>query len=203
MNVNFNNSFFKSLKRLAWHNHWLYKTYALFRYDIPLFIKNVWRFRRELWKHQWWDYRFTLNMLERSLTIMEEGMSTKGWEVRETREPKVQAMRRALELLKNNREDNYIERAEVVLGELIMRDWEFEETGETIDNPFGSDNEKTYQIKDTETKEEKAHNRRVFKRAQQIEDREWKELWEIFKGTKNSKNYGIGYDGTDMRGWWD
>jgi hypothetical protein len=192
MDIRFTDSFSKSLKRLIWHQHWLYKTYALFRYDIPLFVKNIWRFRRELWKHEWWDYRFTLNMLERSLTIMEEGMSAKGMEVTETREPKVKSMRRVLELLRNNREDRYIEMAEAELGELIMHDWEWE--------PVEGEH---YKLVDKETEEEREHNRAVFNRAREIEDTEWNELWEIFKGTKYSKKFGKKYDGTDMRGWWD
>ena len=188
MKVQITDSFTKSLKRLIWHQHWLYRTYATFRYDIPLFVKNVWRFRNELWDHQWWDYRYTLNMMERSLTIMERGMSTKGMEVSETREPKVKSMRRALELLRNNREDNYIERAQVELGPLSDWEWETDEDGVLIDR---------------DTPEQKKHNRAVFKRAREIEDNEWKELWEIFKGTRNSKKYDKKYDGTDMRAWWD
>ena len=192
MKVQITDSFTKSLKRLIWHQHWLYRTYALFRYDIPLFVKNVWRFRRELWNHQWWDYRYNLEMLYRSLSITYEGMKDRGYEVRETREPKVKAMARALELLKHKLDDDYVDRAEAELGELIMRDWEFEE----VDNG-------NFQIKDTETKKEKAHNRRVFKRALVIETTEWKELWSIIHGTKNSKIYGEGYDGSDLRSWWD
>ena len=188
MNIHFTDSFGKSIKKLIWHQHWLYRTYATFRYDIPLFLKNVWRFRKELYNHQWWDYRFTLNMLERSLTIMEKGMSERGMEVSETREPKVKSMRRALELLRNNREDNYIERAEAELGPLSNWDWEIDENGVLMDR---------------DTPEQKEHNRKVFDRAREIEDNEWKELWEIFKGTKHSKKYGKNYDGTDMRGWWD
>jgi hypothetical protein len=188
MKVQITDSFTKSLKRLIWHQHWLYRTYATFRYDIPLFVKNVWRFRRELWDHQWWDYRYTLNMMERSLIIMEKGMGTKGMEVSETREPKVKSMRRALELLRNNREDNFVERAEAELGPITRWDWELDEEGVMIDR---------------DTPEQKEHNRNVFKRAREIEDSEWKELWEIFKGTKNSKKYGKNYDGTDMRAWWD
>jgi hypothetical protein len=188
MKVQFTDSFGKSLKRLIWHQHWLYRTYALFRYDIPLFVKNVWRFRSELWNHQWWDYRYTLNIMERSLTIMERGMSTKGMEVSETREPKVKSMKRVLELLRNNREDNFVERAEVELGPLSKWDWELDENGMLVDR---------------DTPEQKEHNRNVFKRAREIEDSEWKELWEIFKGTRNSKKYGKKYDGTDMRAWWD
>lgn len=192
MDVHFTDSFTKSLKRLMWHENKVYKFYALFRYDIAHFIKNIWRFRKELWSHSWWDYRFTLNMLERSLNIMESGMSTKGMEVSETREPKVKAMRRALELLRNNKEDNYIAKAEDELGKLIMHDWEFEETD-------GGN----YRLLDKETPEEKEHNHKVFQRAKEIEDAEWKELWEIFKGTRYSKRYGKKYDGTDMRSWWD
>ena len=192
MKVHIADTFTKSLKKLMWQQHWVYKTYSLFRYDIPLFVKNVWRFRRELWNHQWWDYRYNLEMLYRSLSITYEGMKDRGYEVRETREPKVKAMARALELLKHKLDDDYVDRAEAELGELIMRDWEFEE----VDNG-------NFQIKDTETKKEKAHNRRVFKRAAAIEAKEWKELWNIFEGTKNSKVYGEKYDGTDLRSWWD
>ena len=192
MDVQFTDSFTKSLKRLVWHESKVYKFYSLFRYDIPHFFTNIWKFRKQLWSHHWWDYRFTLNMLERSLTIMESGMSTKGMEVSETREPKVKAIRRALELLQNNKEDNYIAKAEIELGELVMHDWEFEE----VDGG-------NYRLLDKDTPEEKEHNRKVFQRAKEIEDAEWKELWEIFKGTRYSKKYGKKYDGTDMRSWWD
>jgi len=188
MKIQFTDSFNESLKKLIWHQHWLYQTYALFRYDIPLFFKNIWRFRRELWDHQWWDYRYTLNMLERSLTIMERGISERGIESDYSRDPKVEAMRRALELLRNNREDNYIQKAEVELGPLSKWDWEVDSDGCMIDR---------------DTPEQKEHNKAVFKKAREIEDKEWKELWEIFKGTKNSKKYGKKYDGTDMRAWWD
>ncbi len=188
MKVHIADSFGKSLKRLIWHQHWLYRTYALFRYDIPLFVKNVWRFRRELWSHQWWDYRYNLEMLYRSLSITYEGMKETGNEVSETREPKVKAMGRALELLKYKLDDNYVERAENELGPLSKWDWEVDEDGVLIDR---------------DTPEQKKHNRKVFKRAHEIEEKEWKELWEIIKGTKFSKKYDIEYDGTDMRAWWD
>lgn len=192
MKVEIADTFFDSLKRLARHQTWWYKTYSAIRWDIPQFFKNIYQFRKELYSHRWWDYRFTLNMFERSLTILEGGMSTKGMEVNETRDPKVKQMRRALELLKNNREDNYVDRAEAELGNLILSDWEFEDTEDGMSR-----------LLDNDTPKQKAHNRKVFKRAAAIENAEWKELWEIFKGTKNSKRYGADYDGTDMRGWWD
>lgn len=192
MKIEFEDSFLHSLKKLMWHEHWLYKTYSIFRYDIPLFIKNIWRFRKELWEHQWWDYRFTLNMMERSLTIIEKGMTEKGIEISETREPKLKQMRRVLELLRNNRLDNYIDRAERELGLLTRWEMEFEEIEDG-----------KYRLKDELTDDERAHDKEVFERAIEIQEEEWKELWQIIKGTRYSKKYGKKYDGTDLRGWWD
>jgi hypothetical protein len=183
MEIKFADSFFDSLKVMARHNTWWYKTYKFLRWDIKHFIQNVWTFRKELWDHRWWDYRFTLNLFERSLTVLEEGMSTKGYEVFESREPKVKSMRRVLELLKNNREDNYIVRAEEELGEIQNSGGWFED------------------IEDTPA--QKKHNRKVFVRAREIEQQEWKELWSLLEGTKHSRKLGEEYDGSDMRGWWD
>lgn len=192
MDVQITDTFTKSIKRLVWHQHWLYKSYSLFRYDIPLFVKNVWRFRRELWNHQWWDYRYNLEILYRSLSITYEGMKERGNEISETRDPKLKSMRRALELLEHKLDDDYVQRAENELGPLSKWDWEFEDMGDG-----------THRMVDNDTPEEKEHNRKVFDRAREIEESEWKELWEIFKGTKRSKKYGWAYDGTDMRAWWD
>jgi len=178
MDVQITDSFTKSLKRLMWHESKVYKVYALFRYDIAHFLKNIWRFRKELWSYDWWDYRFTLNMLERSLTIMEKGMSEKGMEVSESREPKVMKMRRALELLKNSRKDNFIDRAEQELGELKLSEWQFE----LLENG-------NHKLIDDESEEDKEHNHKVYQRAREIEEKEWKELWKIVNG--------------DLRGWWD
>ena len=75
METQFTNTFFDSLKRLVRQQTWWYKTYSTIRYDIPHFIKNIYRFRKELYSHDWWDYRYTLNMLERSLIIMEAGFT--------------------------------------------------------------------------------------------------------------------------------
>lgn len=192
MDVHFTDSFSKSLKRLVWHQHWLYRTYATFRYDIPLFLKNIWRFRRELWRHQWWDYHFNLEILHRSLSITYQGLKKRGHEVDETRNPKLKSIERALQLIENKLNDNYVERVEKEVGEMVYHEWEFEKV-----------NEDSYQLVDKDTPEEKAHNKLVFDKARELEEKEWKELWDIFKGTKNSKKFGWAYDGTDMRAWWD
>ena len=192
MKVEFKDSFFESVEKLVWYDTNLWKVWSAIRYDIPLFFKNVWRFRKELYNHQWWDYRFHLEMMYRSLSIMEKGMSEKGIEVTETRDVKVQKMRRALELLKHKLDDDYIQRAEVELGELSHNPIEFE----PIEGKDG-----LYRLVDNDTPAEKKHARNVYKRARVIEEKEWKELWDIFKGKKFTT--WEKYDGSDLRGWWD
>ena len=191
MKVEFKDTFFESIEKLVWYDSNLWKVWSAIRYDIPLFFKNVWRFRKELYNHQWWDYRFHLEMMYRSLSIMEKGMSEKGIEVTETRDVKVKKMRRALELLKHKLDDDYIQRAELELGELTHKSIEFEPIE-------GTD---SYRLVDTDTPAEKKHARKVYKRARVIEDVEWKELWDIFKGKKFTT--WEKYDGSDLRGWWD
>ena len=191
MKVEFKDTFFESVEKLVWYDTNLWKVWSAIRYDIPLFFKNVWRFRKELYNHQWWDYRFHLEMMYRSLSIMEKGMSEKGIEVAETRNVKLIKMRRALELLKHKLDDDYIQRAELELGELTHKSIEFEPIE-------GTD---SYRLVDTDTPAEKKHARKVYKRARVIEDVEWKELWDIFKGKKFTT--WEKYDGSDLRGWWD
>jgi hypothetical protein len=192
MKVEFKDTFFESVEKLVWYDSNLWKVWAAIRYDIPLFFKNVWRFRKELYNHQWWDYRFHLEMMYRSLSIMEKGMSEKGIEVTETRDVKVQKMRRALALLKHKLDDDYIQRAEVELGELSHNPIDFE----PIEGKEG-----LYRLVDNDTPAEKKHARNVYKRARVIEEKEWKELWDIYKGKKFTT--WEKYDGSDLRGWWD
>jgi hypothetical protein len=192
MKVEFKDSFFESVEKLVWYDTNLWKVWSAIRYDIPLFFKNVWRFRKELYNHQWWDYRFHLEMMYRSLSIMEKGMSDKGIEVAETRNVKLIMMRRALELLKHKLDDDYIQRAELELGEINRSEFDFE----PVEGKEGF-----YRMIDNDTPAEKKHARNVYKRARVIEETEWKELWDIYKGKKFTT--WEKYDGSDLRGWWD
>jgi hypothetical protein len=191
MKVEASESFFESLERLAWYDTKLWKVWDFIKRTIPRFFKNIWRFRKELAQHEWWDYRYTLEMLYRSLVIMESKMHD-GMEIRETRDKKVEKMQRAIQLLKHKLDDDYTERIEAELGKLILHDWEFEE----LENG-------NHRVIDNDTPAERKHNRMIFKEAHKLEDKEWIELWNILKGTRYSKTWGDKFDGTDMRGWWD
>jgi hypothetical protein len=217
MKINITDTFTESLEKLINHETWWYKTYSFIRWDITRFFKNIWRFRRELKSHSWWDYRFTLEMLYRSISIMEKGMHN-GIEVRESRDKKIQKMQRVLELLKNKIDDNYCELAEKELGiPYIFHGFEFKELDETE-----SKGSKLYELVDNLSEEDKENNRKIMKLSREIEDSQWNEIWEIFKGqdikeysshkinsdgdnsnNKEETDWNDWFDGTGLRGWWD
>jgi len=120
---------------------------------------------------------------------------------------KVEKIKRAIQLLNNRLNDNYIDQAEKEFGKLHLKPLEFEDLGNG-----------TSRLLDINTKEENEHNKRVFKLASTIDDREWRELWNIFKGQsildykkhlktipteEQSDEWNKWFNGSDMRGWWD
>ena len=109
-------------------------------------------------------------------------------------------MKRAIQLIKNIRSDEYVNQAELELGEIKNSDW------------LWTDKE--------DTEEERVHNKKVFERAREIEDSEWEELWLIVHGQDmkefskiyNSKTeeekkeesvWNDWFDGSGMKSWWD
>ncbi len=192
MKAEFKDSFFESVEKLIWYDTNLWKVWSAIRYDIPLFFKNVWRFRKELYNHQWWDYRYTLEMMYRSLSIMVVKLEKDGNEEDVSRGKKVAKIKRALELIKHKLDDDYVERAEVELGELSYKPIRFE----PVEGKEG-----LYSMVDDDTPAERKHAKKVYKRARDIEETEWKELWDIFKGKKFTT--WDDFDGSDLRGWWD
>ena len=199
MEIKFADTFAKSLKAVIRHQTWWYKLYSLVRYDIPRFINNVWIFRKSLAQTYVWDHHGPMLHLEIALTRMADYIEKDGLEVDESRLKKVSQMRRAAELIRNYNEDNYIDLAEAELGGLILHDWEFEDVP---DRPGYS------QLVDKDTPEEKEHNSKVFNRAREIEEAQWKELWSILKGQDFSlfnkeTDWHSQFDGSGLRGWWD
>jgi hypothetical protein len=210
MEIKFADSFHKSLKRLIWHQHPVYKFYEFFRYNLPKFLENLWFFRKQLWQFRSWDYSFNLQFFARTLEKTVNTIEFHGYEIDETRLKKVEKMKRVIQLIDNIRTDSYIEVAEKKLGELKHFDWNFEPA---------QDNPDLYQLIDTNNKEENEHNRKVYKLADEIEAEEWSELFTILKGqdieeyrnlfnslTDDKKKGNLWlewYDGSGMKHWWD
>jgi hypothetical protein len=199
MKIEIENSFDKSIKTLIRHNTWWYKIYDLFRYDLPRFFKNIWRFRKALWNHYWFDHHGTLMFLETGLSHISDNVEKYGNEIDESRLKKIDAMRRTVQIIQNYNNDSYIEMAEKELGEIVLRDWEFEPVP---DRPNLS------RLVDNETEEEKAHNKKIYERASEIEEQEWNELFELLKG-QDYKNFDKEIDwykqfnGSGIKNWWD
>ena len=167
--------------------------------DALNFFKNVWRFRKPLTNHHWWDNQSFLEFLQVSLTHMADNIEKYGTEIDGPRFKKVEMMRRSSQLIKNYVEGSYIEMAESELGELILHDWEFEPSP---DNPNCS------RLVDKDTPEERAHNKKVFKRSSEIEEQEWNELLSILKGQDTTKfdkdlDWYKQFDGSGLKNWWD
>jgi hypothetical protein len=210
MKVLFADSFGKSLKKLAWHQHPIYKIYELFRYKIPMFFENLWFFRKELWNFRSWDYSFNLQMLNRSLEKTVNTIEYYGHEIDDSRMKKVEKMKRVIELLGHIHSDLYIEMAEKELGEVMHVEWSFEEVKDSPDS---------FQLIDSNP-DAKEHNRKVYSRADEIEKEEWKEIWRILEGQDHSDYVKLlestseedrrktdlwykWFDGSGMKHWWD
>lgn len=211
MEVSFAESFGKSVKKLIWNQNPIYKLYEIFRYKIPMFLKNIWFFRKQLWDFRWWDYSFNLDIFRRSLEKTSKELEVRGNEIDETRLKKVAKINRAIELLGHIRSDSYIEMAEKELGELKKMKINFEDV---------PDQPGYYRLVDNENPEDVNHNRKVYRRADEIEAQEWKELWKILEGQGHSEYSKIvenateeekrekdlwkeWFDGSGMKHWWD
>lgn len=203
MEVQLHKGFFKSLRKLLRRNTWYNVALRAVFEGFPNFVKNVWRFRKELWEHRWYDWRYHIMMLRRSLQIMVDPLETHGLEVDESRLKKVKMMRRAIEILLNIENDNFISMAEAELGEIRIGDVDFK----LLDNG-------NYEMITDEEDEVTEHNRKVFKRADEIEIAQWDELWSILKGPNltdmqlmraNLNNVDVEkvFDGSGITSWWD
>ena len=139
MKVTFADSFFESLDRMKRHHTWWYKLYEFFRYNLPAFFRNLWTFRKELYRYRAYDYSFTLRLFRRGLEQLVDNVQD-GMEIDETRLPKIQQMERVIFLIKQLEDDTYIDRMEQQLGPLSLFTFDKRE----------------------ESEEELEHNRKVF-----------------------------------------
>lgn len=212
MKVKFSDTFTKSLDRLIWHESKIYKTYSLFRYDIPRFFRNLWLFRKNLWNHTWYNGDGSvLPWVKTAVDDMSWRIEKYGIEVDESRLKKVAKMKRLSYLIDVCVKDSFIEEAEKELGfEYIYTNFEFEEVSDkTFDNPFGNDGEKLYELKDNGTPEQKESNKKLLVRAHEIQKKYWEELCQIIKGPdydkirESEEDFDKLYDGSDLRAWWD
>lgn len=195
MEIKFADTFWDSLSKLIKRERWYWKAWDFIRYDLPEFFYNVWVFRKALWNYRWFDWTYSMEMLNVSVKQMEKNYKN-GYEENTSHNKKVYKMRRAILIMDHFTNDDFIELAEKELGKLS--DWDL----------FGED---------SRTPEQVEHDSNVFARAREMESQMWKELWTIFEGQDYTKfekgnlklssdeSYDIWvkqFDGTGLRGWW-
>lgn len=182
---------------MALHERWYYKVYHFFRYDIARFIKNIIRFRKELYEYYPWDSSYNMKFLKRSIELTADNIEQNGREVEESRNKKIKMMRRAVELLNNHIEDNFIEQAEKELGLKVVSKFDFVPCE---DKPGMSD------LVDKTTQEHQKNNKQIFTRSRELEEEQWQELWKIIQGQGScppDMDWDEFFNGSDLRGWWD
>jgi hypothetical protein len=190
------------MKKLINRQRWYWKTWDLFRYDIPRFFRNFWLFRKNLWNHTWYNGDGSiLPWVKTAVDDMTWRIETRGHEISESRMKKVEKMKRLSYLIEVCVNDSFVEEAEKELGiEMIHHDWEFVPA---------EGYEDSYELLDKDTPEEKEHNHKIIKRAHEIQKEYWEELCYIIKGPdydairESGEDFYEKLDGTDIRGWWD
>jgi hypothetical protein len=199
MKISATTTFMESLDRFIARQRWYWVVYDFIRYDIPNFFRNIWIFRKALREYHWWDSHGTQLFMKTSFEYMAPKYEKHGLEVESSKSKKVAKMYRAAKLLENNLEDKYVEMAEKELGEIKYYPIEFEPA---------PDRPGSYQIVEKNSKEEQAHERKVFQRAREIEQEEWEEFCNIIKGQDyskfdNEKDWDEQFDGSGLKIWWD
>lgn len=179
---------------------WYGRLYSYLFRDLPNFLKNIWRFRKALWNHHWWDYSGTLQFIEISTEHIGKNLKEKGIEVEHSKNKKVEKMNRVVEILKNIREDRYFDIVEKEMGYSP-----FNEKPRFV--PI-KENPNLFELVDSSSEEEKELNKKYYFRVHELEEQEWVELWTIMKGQDytafdREKDFDEQFDGSGLRGWWD
>ena len=154
-------------------------------YDFRRGIQNLYTHFSIVWGSGDFDYGYVLRMLKFKLERLEKVLQD-GYEVDKDRLPKVEDIRRCIELLNNKIEDNYAERCGYIHGD---------SKHEFVPIEKDENGEQLYELVVTRFTQTDEEVREIFKKAHELEQKEWEELWEtIKKGNKSP---------VDARGWWD
>ena len=197
--------FFK-FKKLNFDYSILGRLIIFLRYDLYHGIRNLFIFFNIIWKYRPWNFDYnTGSILKKCIYLNYINIEKNGYEVDDTRIPKIRQMKTVVKLLDNLIKDRYIKLAELKYGELCLKDIKYQKIDTTSDdykdmidfNPEDRPNPEYHEIDDDESDEERIHNRKIFKYAQEIETRQWNKIWDIIKGDIECSN------GTNAQSWWD
>ena len=145
-------------------------------YDIKWSIINYFKYFKIVSKMRPWDFQYTLMMLKFQLEVLCKNVDTYSLEIEEDKTPRVEKMKRAIELLNNFLEDNYEERSGYIADATKM---EFEKI----------EGQDFYRLKiEAQPGYEDYDRDEVYKKSRKLKEEEWKELFELLEN--------------NIEGWW-
>jgi hypothetical protein len=156
---------------------WYYKRFLKHPfYDVVWYFKNMFHYHKVVAKMRPWDYMYVFDMLSFTLNDLKECLKT-GHEIDEYRLPKVKRIERVLELIKNVKADDYMERCGYKYDNFDFKTEKIEGTN-------------SYELKKVQRKGKKEQNFKEYRlKAIELENKEMEELFSIIKN--------------DIKGWWD
>lgn len=151
-------------------------------YNFKNGISNLKTFFWTIWKWRSWDFQYNLEVLGKTIEVyLEKSQYSPAMEIDESRIPKETKMKRVLVIIKNIKEDDYLNAAETELGiKYPFKDIDFKEV-EIHGQPM-------FEMIDNHTDEENEIIKKLITRSNEIQMDEWNELWDIIK--------------SDAQGWW-
>ncbi len=141
------------------------------------FCFNLWLFRKVLWEYEWWDYMYTLKLLETSFRHMADYTDKYGVSVHQ--DSKIEKMLEASDILNRCYYEPYVSLAEIELGQIRTL---------TIHKLDGS-------VEQKYLNEDETLPTRVYELSDKLEKDDWERLFVILKGSDE--------EGTNLKTWWD
>lgn len=151
----------------------IYDKIETFYYNIKWTIVNFYKYSKIVSNQRPWDYQYILEMMKFQLQQLCDNIEKNGIEIDETRLPKIAKMKRVIEILNSQIEDDYADRCGYIAEA----------------NKIYIDEETGVLKWELQPGYENYNENKVFDDANILRNKEWDELFEILK--------------QDMRGWWD
>lgn len=175
MEVKFADTFWPSFKRMIdSENPWKWRFWVHKWYDLKYVIKNYIKYFRIVARMRPWESKSVIEMMRFQISHLCNYMEKYSDEVKESLQPKIEKMKRFVELADHYLEEDYRDRCG------FDHNWEFRFEDDPEHEGF------SYLLTD-ESEEQKEKNSKALKEAYKLEEMEWNEMIELLK---------------DMRSWW-
>ena len=180
MEVRTTNTFFKSLKKMMdSENPLKFQYYREKWWKFRWILRNLRRYFKPVIHQYDFDFIYVLTMMKFQLGLLATRID-KGFEVDESRIPKVNNIKRVIELITNIEEDNFKDRCGYNDDAISINFVEIED----------EENKGCYEIEAIKNPGFEDYNsKKILEDSRKLQEEEWKELFSILE--------------KDMNGWWE